>query len=112
MTTYLEGQGLFGKITFTDGTEPPYERPYLIVAVEDNYVEVLNISSLAGKERKLAFASNKRIYKFNPPFIKPSFVKLDSLTRVPYDELEQLRILSGGATLDEEELSNIKKLLY
>lgn len=108
---FLEGQGVLGRIPFTDGTFPSYDRPYLIVTAAADYVEVLNVSSIKGKERKLAFPKNERLRKHNPPFIKPSFVKLDSLTKVTYTEWGKLRVLNSGNTLDAAELSRIKRLL-
>jgi hypothetical protein len=97
---FVEGQGVFGKVTFVDGTEPQYDRPYLIVGVYAEYIEVLNVSSIRGKEKKLAFPTNERLRVFRPPFIKPSFVKLDSLTKVPKSDWSKLKLLDSGNTLD------------
>lgn len=111
MSVFLEGQAIFGRITFTDGEEPEYDRPYLIITVAEDHIEVLNVSSIKGKERKLAFPTNEEIRNYNPPFIKPSFVKLDSLTMVPYTECESLQLMCGGSALDKDELLRIKGLL-
>lgn len=108
---FVEGQGVFGKVTFVDGTEPPYDRPYLIVGVYADYIEVLNVSSIRGKEKKLAFPTNERLRVFRPPFIKPSFVKLDSLTKVPKSDWSKLTLLDSGNTLDAAELGRIKAML-
>lgn len=43
-----------------------------------------------------------------PQFLKPSFVKLDSLTKVDKSELEGVHILNNGRTLDSNELKRIK----
>lgn len=80
MSSFVEGQGILGKIRFVDGELPEYNRTYLIINVTSEYIEVLNVSSIRGKERKLAFPTNERLRSFKPPFLKPSFVKLDSLT--------------------------------
>lgn len=104
------GQGVIGSIRFKDGTMPEYRRVYLVVRVEAEYIEVLNLSSVRGKERKLAYDSNRRIIKYNPPFHKPSFVKLDSLIRVAKEDAEELAVLSDGQKLDAEELSAILTL--
>lgn len=104
------GQGIKGKIRFKDGTIPEYERVYLVVGVGADYIDVLNLSTIRGKEWKLAFDSNRRIIKYKPPFYKPSFVKLDSLTRVRLDEDAILTILYNGEKLDEEELSAILRM--
>ena len=47
----------------------------------------------------------------NPPFLIPSFIKLDSLTNVQKNEWNKLQILCNGNTIDIIELSRIKKLL-
>ena len=85
---FVEGHGILGRIRFRDGEIPAYDRTYLVVSVTPSYIEVLNVSSVKGKERKLAFTTNERLRNFNPPFLMPSFVKLDSLTRVPKREWE------------------------
>lgn len=76
MSNFVEGQGILGKIRFVDGELPEYNRTYLIINVTSEYIEVLNVSSIRGKERKLAFSTNERLRSFKPPFLKPSFVKL------------------------------------
>ena len=108
---FVVGQGILGKIRFKDGAFPAYDRTYLIVAVTENYIEVLNISSIKGKERKLAFSTNERLRLYNPPFLMSSFVKLDSLTRVDKDDWKNFQILNSGRVLDEAELLRIKRLL-
>ena len=108
---FVEGQGILGSIQFSDGNYPEYDRPYLIVHVEKDFVEVLNVSSTKGKEHKLAFVTNERLLSYNPPFLKPSFVKMDSLTRVDSKELSNFKLLNSGRTLKKEELDRIKNLL-
>lgn len=107
----IQGQGVLGKIRFVDGKYPAYDRTYLIVAVEKEYIEVLNVSSIRGKERKLAFPSNERLLLYNPPFLKPSFVKLDSLTKVDKSDWKNLKTLHAGKPLDQTELKRIQSLL-
>ena len=108
---FVEGQGVLGRIKFVDGQIPSYDRTYLIIYVDKDYIEVLNVSSIRGKERKLAFPTNKRLNNYNPPFLIPSFVKLDSLTKVRKNEWNKLQILCNGNTIDINELSRIKNLL-
>ena len=108
---FMEGQGILGRTKFKDGSFPTYDRTYLIVNVFDDYIEVLNVSSLKGKERKLAFPANKRIHLFNPPFLKPSFVKLDSLSRIYKDEWSGFKLLCKGDTMNCDELLSIKTKL-
>ena len=108
---FIEGHGVLGRIRFTDGTMPAYDRTYLVVAVFDEYIQVLNVSSVKGKERKLAFSTNERLLKFRPPFRVASFVKLDSLTDVPKSEWGNLHILDNGQPLDAAELRRIKQMI-
>ncbi|MFW5555775.1 MAG: hypothetical protein ACOCN3_12550 [Roseburia inulinivorans] len=109
--SFIEGQGILGKIRFVDGEFPAYDRTYLIVTAEPDYIEVLNVSSIRGKERKLAFPTNERLRVFRPPFLMPSFVKLDSLTRVERSDWGNLQVLGSGKPLDANELARIKGLL-
>lgn len=90
---------------------PKYDRPYLIVSASTERINVLNVSSIRGKERKLAFPTNERLRIFKPPFLKPSFVKLDSLVQIPKAEWNNFRLLDGGNTLDQGELKRIKAKL-
>lgn len=108
---FIEGQGVLGKIRFVDGVFPAYDRTYLVIKVETNYIEVLNVSSIRGKAHKLAYPTNERLRSYNPPFVMPSFVKLDSLTRVDSSDWGNLQILNSGRTLDAAELARIKGML-
>lgn len=108
---FIEGQGVLGKIRFVDGEFPAYDRTYLVVTAKTDYIEVLNVSSIKGKERKLAFSTNERLRLYNPPFVMPSFVKLDSLTRVESADWGNLQVLNAGRTLDRAELVRIKGLI-
>ena len=108
---FVEGHGVLGRIRFVDGTMPSYDRTYLVITVSNDYIEVLNVSSIRGKERKLAFPTNERLRNYNPLFVMPSFVKLDSLTRVSNSEWGNLQILNNGRTLDSNELNRIKSML-
>lgn len=104
------GQGILAKIPFRDGHIPSYPRPYLIVDSSDSYIQVLNISSVAGKEHKLMFSTNMRIEKYNPPFLKDSFVKLDSLVQVLLIDCTKynIKILHNSDRLERQ---NFKRLL-
>lgn len=101
------GQAVCGKIRFKDGAMPEYDRTYLVVTVEQDYIEVLNVSSIRGKEHKLLFETNEKINQNWPPFKWPSFVKLDSLTRVPTEDFAKIHVLCGGRQLNSTDLSNI-----
>ena len=108
---FKAGQGLFGKIKFVDGTSPAYDRAYLIVSVSQNCISTLNVSSLAGKEHKLLYSTNKEIKNHCPPFIKRTFVKLDSLTYISVNEATSMRLMSNGQVLDTNELEAIISMI-
>ena len=108
---FIAGQGLFGKITFVDGSSPAYDRAYLIVSVSQNCIGTLNISSLAGKEHKLLYKTNKEIINHSPPFTKRSFVKLDSLTYISISDATSMHLLSNGQLLDANELKKIISMI-
>lgn len=108
---FIEGQGILGRVRFVDGEMPEYDRTYLVVNVDTDYIEVVNVSSIRGKERKLAFSTNERLRVYNPPFVKPSFVKLDSLTKIDRTDWGNIHLLSNGRTLDADELKRIKALI-
>lgn len=108
---FLAGQGVLGRIRFKDGQMPTYDRTYLVVKAEEAFIEVLNVSTIRGKERKLFFPHNERLRLYRPPFMYPSFVKLDSLMRINIADVGDLRVLHNGQTLDSGELKRIKLLL-
>lgn len=109
--SFVVGQAFWGKIRFLDGELPTYERPYLVVGTEDEYIEILTVSSVAGKEWKLTLPTNREISNYDPPFPRRTFVKLDSLQRVHIPDLTDVRLAKGGRTLDETELSEILKMI-
>ena len=108
---FQAGQGVLGKIPFKDGQMPMYDRTYLVVSVDANSIQVLNVSTIKGKERKLFFPFNERLRVYRPPFMYPSFVKLDSLTEILIKDCAGLKILQGGKRLDDTELNRIVGLL-
>ncbi|MCD7822536.1 MAG: hypothetical protein LUG86_00725 [Oscillospiraceae bacterium] len=101
------GQALLGRIRFADGGLPEYDRPYLIVSINEDSLDVLNISSVKGKERKLIFPSNLEIINYNPPFRKPSFVKLDSLVTIEKSVADSMILLDSGKPLNSYEMVKI-----
>ncbi len=108
---YQVGQGVFGKIRFKDGDMPIYSRPYLIIYVSDEQLGVLNVSSTLGKEHKIIYPTNYSLQNYNPPFIKPSFVKLDSLSYISLDEAANFKLLEDGKCLNQDDLQKIITLL-
>lgn len=109
LMTYTEGQAIFGRITYSDGSMPEYNRPYLIVAVEKNSVDVVSVSSTKGKEWKLMFADNSVIHDYNPPFYKSSFVKLNSVSKIPKSQLKNFFLMDEGKSLSRSEMKRIKR---
>lgn len=109
--SFIVGQAFWGKVRFPDGGFPAYDRPYLVVGIDGDYIEILTVSSVAGKEWKLTLPSNKEILNYNPPFPKRTFVKLDSLQRVHITNLSNVNIAKNGKTLDAVELSEIIKAI-
>ncbi len=109
--SFIAGQAFWGKIRFPDGEFPAYDRPYLIVGVDGDYIEILTASSVAGKEWKLTLPFNREIVNYNPPFPRRTFVKLDSLQRVHITDLSNVNIAKNGRTLDAVELSEILKAI-
>lgn len=101
------GQGIFLKLDFADGEKCNYSRPFLIINKVDDKLHLLNISSLDRKEWKLGIPSNKNISRFNPPFLKRSFVKLDALYIVPDDEFIEEKLLCQKRRINPLELRDI-----
>lgn len=101
------GQGVLINLDFADGGKGSYKRPFLIIDKIDEKLHLINVSSLKGKERKLGIKSNKRIVKFNPPFLKPSFVKLDAVYIIPDDEFINKNIICNKRSIHPFELKEI-----
>lgn len=108
---FEEGQALKIKLPFADGGIPNYPRPFLIIEVKPDLVKMLNISSTKGKELKLMSAKNKLINDYNPPFYKPSFVKLDALYLVDKNKKLKDTHMADGDKLCSNELESIKECL-
>lgn len=108
---FCVGQGIYGKARFADGQYPQYDRTYLVVSTTPDKIGILNISSTAGKEHKLLFPKNKHIKNYNPPFLKDSFAKLDSLIYVDAADMCNFRVLHHGDCLEKNELNEIIALL-
>lgn len=105
--SFVTGQAFWGRIRFPDGEFPKYDRPYLVVGVNGEYIKILTASSVEGKEWKLTLPTNREISKYDPPFPKRTFVKLDSLQEIHIADFSNIRIAREGKTLDELELSEI-----
>lgn len=94
-----------------DGEMPNKDRPYLIVAVGQNSIQTIDVSTIKNKEWKAGSYHNHILNSYNPPFLKPSFVKIDSLQTVELSKCSNMRLLCGGARLDSIELKTIRSKL-
>lgn len=94
-----------------DGEMPNKDRPYLIVAVGQDSIQTIDVSTIKNKEWKAGSYHNHILNSFNPPFQRPSFVKFDSLQTVGLSECSNMLLLCGGARLDSSELKTIKTKL-
>jgi len=104
------GQGVLAKIKYKDGFGTPKNRPYLIVGIdyEGCKIKILNVSTVQGKETKLVrYKTNIKLIKYNPPFIRESFVKIDSSQNVDFGQAEKFRLLCDGKVLAKSELDEI-----
>lgn len=107
-----EGQAISAKLLFKNGTIARYYRPYLITKVyQNNDVDLIDVSSIEGKEHKLLFPTNHELSIHNPPFLKPSFVKLDSLRKIDSGVISY-KLLHSGELLNSDDLNEIRKKLY
>lgn len=106
----VPGQALLLQMTYADGQPCSYKRTFLVVDTDlvQNKVILLNVSSVAGKVRKVSFPSNRLISNYRPPFDKPSFVKLDSIYEIHYFSEIDNAVLHNGNPLDSGELTNIR----
>lgn len=105
------GHGLLLKLPFADGGFPKVPRPYLVIDSSITNLYLLNVSSINKKEWKLSLPSNKSIKKFNPPFKRPSFVKMDYVYQVPHQDFIYSYLLDEGQKLHTDTLENILKAL-
>ena len=105
---YKVGQGILGRIKLIDGYLSDKDRTYLIAEVNDDSISILNVSTIKGKEWKVTLKDNYSLKNFNPPFVKPCFVKLDSLTTVSVEEIKQnSHVLHAGETLNNNDMNYI-----
>lgn len=89
-----------------DGDFVSDKRRYMVITDDNEELEMINISSLKGKERKLMFPGNIKLYN-REPFLAPSFAKIDTIYKIEYfPELEEF-ISFGGEKLNEEDFKTI-----
>lgn len=89
-----------------DGIDKNTDRRYMVIMRKSNIIEMINISKVQGKERKMFITGNKRLKDFTP-FKVPSFAKADTLYKLEYfPEIEKF-ISFGGMKIRKEEFYNI-----
>lgn len=105
----IPGHGLLLKLPFADGAPCSKNRTFLVIDVDSqtNKISLLNVSSIVGKAHKILFNSNVVLNNYKPPFMMPSFVKLDALYEIDYFSELDNRILHNGIPYDGNELIRI-----
>lgn len=109
MESYL-GKGILLKLPYADGGVPNKLRTFIIIGSNGDTIEMLNVSTAKGKEKKMSFPSNELLKVYKPPFCRPSFVKLDGLYKIQYFQDLEYCILFNGHTLFKDELNRITDL--
>ena len=102
------GQAVLGKYQFKDGSFPGSKRPYLIVDINESEIGMLCVSTVQDKYEKLLWRTNHTLLRYDPPFWKPSFVKLDSLIYCDIEKVGNVgKLLAGGKVLNKADLNII-----
>ena len=110
--TFHVGQAVWtDALYYTDGTPTIKVRPYLIVKSDERHIYTLDVSTTAGKSKEWTTGARvHRLMRFDPPFPKKSFVKLDSLTCVPVSVARGWKMINRNP-LDKEEMAQILRLM-
>ncbi len=74
---------------------------------KNNIIEMINVSSTKGKEKRLIYDSNISIKNYYP-LHAPSFAKLKTLYKLYSIKEAEICIAFNGTKLDTNELNNIK----
>lgn len=97
-----------------DGMSAGNKKRYMLVINcddENNIIEMINVSSIKGKEHKLLYDSNIEIKNYNPLPV-PTFAKLDTLYTIDnFSDLSNC-ISFNGNKIDNSEISKIKLERY
>lgn len=105
-----EGQFLYFIPPKLIGEQTELKKRFMLVInndLENNNIEMLNVSSIKNKEKKLLFDSNIEIEDRNPLPV-PTFAKLDTLYEIDnFNELEKY-IDFNGKKLSKQQLAIIK----
>ncbi|MBR3152944.1 MAG: hypothetical protein IKF52_05025 [Clostridia bacterium] len=97
-----------------DGNSYGNKKRYMLVINcdnENNTIEMINVSSIKGKEHKLLYDSNIEIKNYNPLPV-PTFAKLDTLYTIDnFSDLQKFMSFNG-TKISNSEISNIKLQRY
>lgn len=97
-----------------DGMATGNKKRYMLVINcddENNIIEMINVSSVKGKEHKLLYDSNIEIKNYNPLPV-PTFAKLDTLYTIDnFSDLSNC-ISFNGTKINNSEITNIKLERY
>lgn len=109
-----EGQLLKFIPPILDGNSYSNKKRYMLVLNcedENNMIEMINVSSIKGKEHKLLYDSNIEIKNYKPLPV-PTFAKLDTLYTIDnFIDLQKF-ISFNGIKINNLEISNIKLQRY
>lgn len=103
----VPGHVLVLKLPFASGAPCLRPRPFLVIDRNEDTLDLINVSSSRGKERKLLFESNEPIEKYYPPLDYPSFIKMDELYTIDYFEELHNQIYKRRPPLDSDELTRL-----
>ncbi len=105
------GQVLWLRVRFNnDGVVADKEHPCLIVAINDDYIEIAHMDSLQGKEYQAAFRSNIVVYSDDPietVIQKDSYLQLNNTFTVELCE----ELLNYRRTIDKLSLEKLQNIL-
>ena len=104
------GSGLKLFVIFANGSRCPYSRVLLVIDIDttNHIISCLNVSGLTpDKQWKLSLPSNKKIDRHYPPFINPSFVKLDERYLISSCDKLELQLCDNGSVMEGEQFSKI-----
>ena len=102
------GNGFLLQLPFADNGFLSSPRAFLQIGEKDNYIHLLNVSTIENKKHKLLMKSNEKLNIYKPPFWKKSMVKLDAIYKVEKCKELGSYLLSNGRVLDQVELQRIQ----
>lgn len=101
------GKGFLLQLPFADNGLLSSPRTFLQIGEKDNYIHLLNVSTIGDKKHKLLMKSNEILYNYRPPFLRKSMVKLDAIYKVEKCKILTTCLLHHGQALNQLELSRI-----